>query len=58
MNEFEGKPKETLKSLKIALESYLRGVTDTFDIMKDVHERSVKLYQQKISDCQKEIDKE
>lgn len=58
MNEFENQSKENLKILKIALEAYLRGIEDTFSIIKDLHERSVQLYQQKILDCEKEINKE
>lgn len=56
MNEFEGKPLELLKHIRINLRSYLQGVQDTRKLMDEIWEKTIELYNQKIHLCDMEIE--
>lgn len=61
MNEFEDKPLDFLKQVKMGLESYLVGSTDVLNILKDFCENTINetthLYKEKIRLCEIEIEK-
>ena len=56
MSEFAKVETDKLPELKLMLESYLRGIKDTFSIFEDVHQKSVELYNHKIYLINTEID--
>lgn len=58
MNEFTGKSKEKLEKIKLGLESYLQGCVDTYAIYQDVFDRTLKLYKEKIRQCEEELNKD
>lgn len=58
MNEFKNKTKDQLERALVGLISYKQGIDDSFQIIKENHERTMKFYEEKIMLCKKEIEKE
>lgn len=55
MNEFKFVPKDKLENALTAIISYMHGCEDTFVLIKEQHERTMKLYKEKIMLCKEEI---
>jgi hypothetical protein len=55
MNEFTGKDKEKLKLILLRLEAYQNGCHDTFNLIEEQNDRTMKFYNEKIHALKKEI---
>lgn len=53
MNEFEGKTKEQLLKMLLGLQCYKQGLVDYFNFTEDYYKKSLELYDEKISLCEK-----